>query len=132
MVETDNIKDMYKFKTPALRNVSLTAPYGHNGAYPTLKGIIKQHLNPIKMNKSWKPAYANLPNAPWLEKIDFVTFSDKKEQDRILSSINIQPVDLKEKEIDQLVLFLESLTGKSGNQRPLGKPIKVPSGLTID
>ena len=132
MVETDNIKDMYKFKTPALRNVLLTAPYGHNGAYPTLKGIIKQHLNPIKMNKSWKPAYANLPNAPWLEKIDFVTFSDKKEQDRILSSINIQPVDLNEKEIDQLVLFLESLTGKSGNQRPLGKPIKVPSGLTID
>ena len=94
--------------------------------------IIKQHLNPIKMNKSWKPAYANLPNAPWLEKIDFVTFSDKKEQDRILSSINIQPVDLNEKEIDQLVLFLESLTGKSGNQRPLGKPINVPSGLTID
>ena len=24
MVETDNINDMYKFKTPALRNVSLT------------------------------------------------------------------------------------------------------------
>ena len=37
-----------------------------------------------------------------------------------------------QKEIDLLVLFLESLTGKSGNQRPLGKPIKVPSGLTID
>ena len=85
MVETDDINDMYKFKTPALRNVSLTAPYGHNGAYPTLKGIIKQHLNPIKMNKSWKPAYANLPNAPWLKQIDFVTFSDKREQDRILS-----------------------------------------------
>ena len=110
---------MYKFKTPALRNISLTAPYGHNGAYPTLKGIIKQHLDPTKMNKNWKPAYANLPNAPWLEQIDFVTFSDKREQDRILSSINIKPVDLDENEIDLLVLFLESLTGKSGNQRPV-------------
>ena len=78
MVETDNINDMYKFKTPALRNVSLTAPYGHNGAYPTLKSIIKHHLNPIKMNKNWKPEYANLPKAPWLEEIDFVTFSDKR------------------------------------------------------
>jgi cytochrome c peroxidase len=84
------------------------------------------------MNKNWKPEYANLPKAPWLEEIDFVTFSDKREQDRILSSINIQPIDLSEEEVDQLVLFLESLTGRSGNQRPLGKPNKVPSGLTID
>ena len=67
-----------------------------------------------------------------IEQIDFVTFSDKREQDRILSSINIQPIDLSEEEVDQLVLFLESLTGRSGNQRPLGKPNKVPSGLTID
>ena len=132
MVETDNINDMYKFKTPALRNVSLTAPYGHNGAYPTLKSIIKHHLNPIKMNKNWKPEYANLPKAPWLEEIDFVTFSDKREQDRILASIDIQPIELNDKEIDQLVSFLKSLTGRSGNQRPLGKPDKVPSGLSID
>ena len=132
MVETDNINDMYKFKTPALRNVALTAPYGHNGAYPTLKAIVKHHLNPIKMNKNWKPEYANLPNAPWLEKIDFVTFSDKREQDRIISSIDIQPIDLSKKEIDQLVSFLESLTGRSGNQRPLGKPDRVPSGLSVD
>jgi cytochrome c peroxidase len=132
MVETDDVNDMYKFKTPALRNVSLTAPYGHNGAYPTLKGIIKHHLNPVAMNKNWKPQYANLPKAPWLEQIDFVTFSDKREQDRIITSIDIKPIDLSEKEIDQLVSFLKSLTGKSGNQRPLGKPEKVPSGLTID
>ena len=132
MVETDDLNDMYKFKTPALRNVSLTAPYGHNGAYPTLKGIIKHHLNPTEMNKNWKPEYANLPKAPWLEQIDFVTFSDKREQDRIISSIDIKPIDLNDKEIDQLVSFLESLTGVSGNKRPLGKPKNVPSGLTID
>ena len=69
---------------------------------------------------------------PWLEEIDFVTFSDKREQDRILSSIDIQHIELNDKEIDQLVSFLESLTGRSGNQRPLGKPDKVPSGLSID
>jgi cytochrome c peroxidase len=84
------------------------------------------------MNKNWKPEYANLPKAPWLEQIDFVTFSDKREQDRIISSIDIKPIDLNDKEIDQLVSFLESLTGVSGNKRPLGKPKKVPSGLTID
>ena len=40
--------------------------------------------------------------------------------------------DLSDKEIYYLVQFLKSLTGKSGNNRPLGKPNKVPSGLLID
>ena len=31
-----------------------------------------------------------------------------------------------------IISFLESLTGKTKNKRPLGKPDKVPSGLTID
>jgi len=132
MVETDDLNDMYKFKTPALRNVSLTAPYGHNGAYPTLEGIIKHHLDPIGMYEVWKPKLANLPKAGWLEDIDFVTFSDKREQERIISSIDIKPIDLNDKEIFYLVEFLKSLTGKSGNNRPLGKPNKVPSGLLID
>ena len=69
MGESDNIEDMYKFKTPSLRNVSLTFPYGHNGAYPTLKGIVKHHLNPLQMYKNWEPSMANLPEAKWLEKI---------------------------------------------------------------
>jgi len=30
----------YAFRTPTLRNVSLTAPYMHNGAYPTLESVI--------------------------------------------------------------------------------------------
>ncbi len=51
MRESDNINEMYKFKTPSLRNIVLTGPYGHNGAYPTLKGIIKHHLNQTEMHK---------------------------------------------------------------------------------
>jgi cytochrome c peroxidase len=30
-----------KFKIPTLRNVALTAPYGHNGYFATLKDIIR-------------------------------------------------------------------------------------------
>ena len=29
-----------KFKVPTLRNIALTAPYGHNGYFPTLKDIV--------------------------------------------------------------------------------------------
>ena len=85
----------------------------------------------IVESKEIEKAYQTLTTAK-TNQIDFVTFSDKREQDRIISSIDIKPIDLSEKEVDQLVSFLESLTEKSGNQRPLGKPEKVPSGLTID
>jgi cytochrome c peroxidase len=30
----------YAFRTPTLRNVALTAPYMHNGAYPTLESVV--------------------------------------------------------------------------------------------
>ncbi|MBL0937563.1 MAG: cytochrome-c peroxidase [Gemmatimonadaceae bacterium] len=30
----------YAFRTPGLRNIALTAPYMHNGAYPTLESVI--------------------------------------------------------------------------------------------
>ena len=40
MGETDDLADAYRFRTPSLRNIALTAPYGHNGAYPDLEGII--------------------------------------------------------------------------------------------
>ena len=75
---------------------------------------------------------ANLPEAMWLEKIDFVVFSDKREQKRLLSRIDINPVDITEDELNELVSFLNSLTGESKNNRPLGKPTSVPSGLIVD
>ena len=46
MDESDNIEEAYRFKTPRLRNVALTGPYGHNGAYPDLEGI-RHHLAPF-------------------------------------------------------------------------------------
>ncbi|MEL6206267.1 MAG: cytochrome c peroxidase, partial [Pseudomonadota bacterium] len=46
MAETNRLEDAYRFRTPSLRNVALTAPYGHNGAYPTLEGMIRHHLDP--------------------------------------------------------------------------------------
>ena len=132
MAETDNLKDNYKFRTPSLRNVTLTAPYGHNGAYPDLKGIIKHHLKPFEMYKNWSPKMANLTPAKWLEETDFVVFSDKREQERLLKSINIKEVNLTENEIDSIISFLDSLTGKSKNNRPFGPPNNVPSGLKVD
>jgi len=41
VVVTKDTADIGKFKTPALRNVTLTAPYMHNGMFKTLEEVIE-------------------------------------------------------------------------------------------
>ena len=132
MGESDALEDAYRFKTPRLRNIALTAPYGHNGAYPTLEGIIRHHLNPVKARAEWTRDMANLPSVPWLEDIDFVIQSDKLEMARQRAKLDIEPVDLSDQEVEDLVAFMHALTGKTALTRPSGVPETVPSGLPVD
>ncbi len=132
MAESDRLEDAYRFRTPSLRNVALTAPYGHNGAYATLDGIIRHHLDPAGSFDRWTPEMVRLPDAPWLKAIDFVAFDDRRERSRLRARIDIEPVQLDESEIRDLIAFLNSLTGTASVSGRLGKPKSVPSGLTID
>ncbi len=132
MGESDHLEDAYRFRTPSLRNVTLTAPYGHNGAYATLEEIINHHLDPAGSFDRWNPAMVRLPEAPWLAAIDFVALTDKRERNRLRSKIDIQPVELADKEVRDLVAFLSALTGSASISGRLGKPMFVPSGLPID
>jgi len=132
MGESDALADAYRFRTPPLRNVALTAPYGHNGAFPTLKGMIQHHINPTISRSLWTRDMAGLPNAPWLQATDFAIQSDAREMARQARARDITPINLTPKDIADLESFLHSLTGTSGNTRPLGRPEKVPSGLPVD
>jgi cytochrome c peroxidase len=38
---TQNPQDRWKYKTPSLRNISLTAPYMHNGIFETLQQVVE-------------------------------------------------------------------------------------------
>ena len=51
-------------------------------------------------------------------------YRDEKKED-LLPKLN-------EEEIDNIIDFLHSLTDKDGNNRPLGRPHTVPSGLPVD
>jgi len=132
MGETDLLEDAYRFRTPSLRNVTLTAPYGHNGAYATLEGIVKHHLAPLKSLQQWAPKQAGLPDVPWLSKIDFLVHDDAREMARIKSHIDIKPMVLDDHEIEDLIAFLAALEGKSAHKLPLGRPYTVPSKLLVD
>ena len=132
MGESDRLEDAYRFRTPMLRNVALTAPYGHNGAFPTLAAMVRHHLDPIASREAWQRADARLPPAPWLERVDFIVQSDVREMARQARALDIRPVALTEPDVDALVAFLQSLTGDTALDRPLGRPAAVPSGLPVD
>ncbi|OSQ62136.1 methylamine utilization protein MauG [Marivita cryptomonadis] len=132
MGATDDLEDAYRFRTPPLRNVALTAPYGHNGAYAHLRDMVRHMADPVTMRAEWTPALAALPQVPWLQEIDFVIQSDRLEMERSSATLDVRPVSLSEAQVDDLVAFLESLTGVSALERPLGRPATVPSGLPVD
>lgn len=132
MGATDALEDAYRFRTPGLRNVALTAPYGHNGAYPTLRDMIRHMANPVGSLARWQPQMAHLPDIPWLRMADFVIQSDRLEMARQANVLDARPVRLSEGEITQIEAFLMALTGETALKRPLGRPDTVPSGLPVD
>jgi len=132
MGESDDLSDAYAFRTPMLRNVELTAPYGHNGAYPTLEGVVRHHINPIESFDNWTPQTVVLPDVPWIKKIDFIVWQDAREIARQRAAIKLDPVILTNTDVNALVAFLRALTGRASTKGILGIPEKVPSGLPVD
>ncbi len=132
MAVSDRLEDTYRFRTPSLRNVALTGPYGHNGAYPTLEGIIRHHLAPKRSFASWQPRLAALPEVPWLSATDFLPLDDARERARLSSRLDIVPVSLSDSEVADLVAFMHALSGTASLRGRLGRPDAVPSGLAVD
>ena len=132
MGETDLLSDAYRFRTPSLRNVALTAPYGHNGAYPNLGDMIRHHLDPVGARAAWTTDMAALPVAPWMEGVDFAIQQDRREMARQQAVLDIIPVTMNATQVSDIEAFLHALTGNTAEERPLGRPATVPSGLPVD
>ncbi|MFS4583083.1 cytochrome-c peroxidase [Phaeobacter sp. C3_T13_0] len=133
MGESDNLSDAYRFRTPMLRNVELTAPYGHNGAFPTLDRMIRHHLNPVESRAGWSPSDLQLPDVPWLAATDFIVQQDRFEMARQARARDIYlRQDLTDQDIAALVAFLTGLTGANARAEVSYVPTSVPSGLAVD
>ena len=127
---TGNPADAYKFRTPSLRNIAQTAPYGHNGAYATLEAMIRHHLDPVASLKAYNVAQLVLPNLPNSQ--DFRATHDPDEQAAIAAANELSPSNLSETEIMQIVAFLNALSDTASLAGKLGVPQTVPSGLSVD
>ncbi|MGR3540949.1 MAG: cytochrome-c peroxidase [Hasllibacter sp.] len=127
MAESDRLEDAYRFRTPMLRNVALTAPYGHNGAYATLEGIVRHHLDPAGMAARWRPEDAALPPVPHLARADFAIREDRREMARQAAALDIAPLALSDPQIEALIAFLHALTGETARALPLAAPPRSPA-----
>ena len=127
---TGNPADAYKFRTPSLRNIAQTAPYGHNGAYATLEAMIRHHLDPVASLKAYNVAQLVLPDLPNSQ--DFRATLDPDEQAAIAAANELSPSNLSETEIIQIVAFLNALSDTASLAGKLGVPPTVPSGLPVD
>jgi cytochrome c peroxidase len=84
----------FLFRTPTLRNASLTAPYMHNGMHATLEEVLNHYSEGISKN----PAIAKV---------------DKK----------MRPLNLSEAEKRAIISFIESLTDNQYDKsRPSAVP----------
>lgn len=125
--ETD---DFYRFRTPSLRNITQTAPYGHNGAYTSLEAMVRHHLDPVTSLNTYAEAHATYSDGKF--DTDFKVMANTSEVIEIAAANELPPIDLTDQEVAHILAFLESLTDYDAIQGRLGVPDAVPSGLPID
>lgn len=130
--ESDRLEDSYRFRTPSLRNVAATGPYGHNGAYASVEGIIRHHLLPLESLDHYQADQLVMPQDEYLTKTDFISQQDAREMQRLRRYRDIHSPMLDDGEVQQLVAFLQTLTDQQALYGKLGAPQSVPSGLPLD
>jgi len=124
-------EDRYKFRTPALRNVALTAPYGHSGAYETLEAVVAHHLNPVDSLHNYDQSQVRLPSRPDLDPEDFLVMNDEDARNDIAAANELAPVYLSDQDFADLIDFLHALTDPAALDMRSIVPTSVPSGLPL-
>jgi len=123
---TGHPDDLYAFRTPSLRNVTMTGPYGHAGAFSDLATYLAAHSNGTGV-LTYDLANATLPD---FGADDLRIMSDLAERDPILRARVAMP-DLNDADIKALTAFLATLTDPIAKTGRLGIPVAVPSGLPV-
>ncbi len=126
---TGKAEDAYRFRTPSLRNVTQTGPYGHAGAYKDLGAVIRHHWDPAGHWLGYAIQGAVLPELPV---DDLRVMSDTQEM--LATLAQAQPVSpvLDSGQMEAIVAFLGSLEDQTALDGRLGIPDQVPSGLPVD
>ena len=128
---TAEMADKYRFRTPPLRNVALTGPWGHDGAYNTLGGVVEHHLDALAALDNYATSQAVLPPRDDLDAVDFEIYNDASSRADLAAASEIEPVRLNKRKLDDLMAFLHALTDTDSLDIRHTTPMSVPSGLPL-
>ena len=122
--------DVYQFafRVPPLRNVELTAPYMHSGAYPTLEAVVKHYSDVGKAVREYDVTQLP-PSLRTAYHGDAVTIN------RLLTTLDFRmrrQLLFTEQQQSDLVAFLRSLTDASARDLAILVPQSVPSGIPVE
>lgn len=115
-------QDRFRFRTPTLRNVAVSGPWTHSGAYTTLEAVVRHYINPGQALRNYDPNQLSPAFRTQVHVADTLAAG-------VLNNLDGQlPIPLNNQEVSDLVAFLEALTDP--NLVP-GPPASVPSGLPL-
>jgi cytochrome c peroxidase len=123
-IKEDPTAVKYAFRTPALRNVELTAPYGHDGAFFSLRDFVDHYSESATKLMHYDPSQ--------LESALQGTVLDNKAailatRDPLLDGVVFSP-----QVVDEVTEFMKALTDPAARNLQGVVPGRVPSGLSVD
>jgi cytochrome c peroxidase len=121
--ETGKESQRYAFRTPPLRNVEFTAPYGHAGEFPTLEDFVMHYVDP----EVALVEYDDHNIIPSLRPTIVDNYDD------IVETLDPDLPVLAAEDVPKVVAFLKTLSDNNSKPNKLSKviPKSVPSGLPV-
>lgn len=124
---TASSTDRFRFRTPPLRNVELTGPWMHDGAYTTLEAAVRHYLNTATALRSYDVSQLRAD-------LRATHVSDPSTIEAMAASIDSQAVAalaLSDGDVADIMSFLRSLTDPAAFDLTATIPASVPSGLPV-
>ena len=128
---TGDGRDLYAFRTPSLRNVTLTGPWGHAGAFDDLGAYLQHHADPVAGVLRYAPQVV-LPPLAGVQ--DWPVMEDPLGPALIAAAAGVDAPRrvLSAGEATALLAFLDALEDPEAVTGIFGIPDAVPSGLAVD
>ena len=117
----------FAFRVQPLRNVELTAPYMHSGAYATLEAVVRHYNNADSAQRNFDPSHLAAG-------VRAMHHGDPATVNAVLQTLDFrlrERLRLTQTEQSELVAFLKSLTDPSARNLSSMVPASVPRGLTV-
>ncbi len=115
--ESKNANDKYAFRTPTLLNVEVTGPWGHAGAYTSLKNVIRHHANPAAALDNYDYSQLTQSGIQHTDKLYANTRKAIDSPNHVSGNLY-----LSDTQINQLIAFMHSLTDPCTKDHECLKP----------